>query len=645
MVRRISLSAVLVIGAALFGAAPADASSLQNVSAVTLSSTAGSVPHVRYSFSITTSSLLGPTGTITIAAPAGTVMPTGAQLHNDTTNTTISRSGTRTNGNATLTVSLCCSDAINPGDTITVTLGDITNATAGGPYSLAVSTSSDTTPLSSPAYTLGATQPVTGVTAPSLSSTAGGVPHVRYSFSFATSGGNGGLVAPGTITIAAPAGTVMPTVAQLHNDTTNTTISRSGVRSNSNATLTISLCCSDAINPGDTITVTLDDVTNPATGSGYVLNVSTSSNPTPVASPTYTLTAPQQLTGLTAVTTATASNGTVSDVFSFKPSVPTGRLLRPGTITIAGPAGTVMPTVAQIHNDTTNATFTRTGVRSNSNATLTVSLCCSDDISPGDTITVTLDGVVNPAGGPGPFDVSTSSNPLPVTTPPPTATPPPLTPPPAVTPPPGITPPPAVAPAQGAPLPPPPPVIGKTASVATEKGVVLIKRPGGAGFVPLTEAATIPVGSIVDTTHGQVGLTLAKNTAGATQRGSFSQGQFRVDQARKNPLTILSMVGGNLSRCQAKLPSGGAPKQALAAGRRRRTLFSSVHGHFRTRGRNSTATVRGTKWTMTDNCTGTITKVTRGAVTVRDLTLKKNRLVKAGHSYLARAPQRKKKRR
>jgi hypothetical protein len=35
--------------------------------------------------------------------------------------------------------------------------------------------------------------------------------------------------------------------------------------------------------------------------------------------------------------------------------------------------------------------------------------------------------------------------------------------------------------------------------------------------------------------------------------------------------------------------------------------------------------------------------VTRGVVTVRDFTLKKNRTVKAGHRYFARAPKPKKK--
>jgi ferric-dicitrate binding protein FerR (iron transport regulator) len=85
------------------------------------------------------------------------------------------------------------------------------------------------------------------------------------------------------------------------------------------------------------------------------------------------------------------------------------------------------------------------------------------------------------------------------------------------------------------------------------------------------------------------------------------------------------------------VPSGGSPKRAAAAAKhRKRSLFSNVHGHFRARGRNSTATVRGTAFTMTDSCQGTLTHVTRGSVVVRDLRLRKNRTVKAGHSYLAR---------
>jgi hypothetical protein len=191
----------------------------------------------------------------------------------------------------------------------------------------------------------------------------------------------------------------------------------------------------------------------------------------------------------------------------------------------------------------------------------------------------------------------------------------------------------------------PPPVIGKQATAAVEKGLVRVKLPGKKGFVTLTQTTSIPVGSILDTTKGQVALTFATNATGGAQRGSFSRGQFRAVQSKKNPLTTISMVGGGLDSCKTKLPKGGARKPAATAARKRhRTLFSNVKGHFRTRGRNSTATVRGTKWSVTDTCAGTTTSVTQGSVVVRDLTLRRNVLVAAGHSYFARAALRKNKR-
>jgi hypothetical protein len=46
--------------------------------------------------------------------------------------------------------------------------------------------------------------------------------------------------------------------------------------------------------------------------------------------------------------------------------------------------------------------------------------------------------------------------------------------------------------------------------------------------------------------------------------------------------------------------------------------------------------VRGTSFTMTDTCAGTLTQVKTGTVSVRDFVLRKTRTVKAGHSYFAR---------
>jgi hypothetical protein len=47
--------------------------------------------------------------------------------------------------------------------------------------------------------------------------------------------------------------------------------------------------------------------------------------------------------------------------------------------------------------------------------------------------------------------------------------------------------------------------------------------------------------------------------------------------------------------------------------------------------------VRGTIWLTADRCDGTLTKVTRGRVAVRDFRRKKTILVRTGKRYLARA--------
>ena len=66
-------------------------------------------------------------------------------------------------------------------------------------------------------------------------------------------------------------------------------------------------------------------------------------------------------------------------------------------------------------------------------------------------------------------------------------------------------------------------------------------------------------------------------------------------------------------------------------------LWGNGKGKFRTTGKYSSATVRGTIWLVEDRCDGTLTKVRRGVVSVRDIKRKKTVKVKAGHSYLARA--------
>ena len=191
------------------------------------------------------------------------------------------------------------------------------------------------------------------------------------------------------------------------------------------------------------------------------------------------------------------------------------------------------------------------------------------------------------------------------------------------------------------------PDYGKLVRLDVVKGQVFVKLPAGsarasgsaaqgAGFVPLTEARTVPVRSILDTTRGTVKLTAARNKAGKTQSGQFTAGVFQVLQSRKKSakgLTELALKGSSFKGCgAARAQSSGLSHRTI------RRLSGSANGRYRTRGRHSAATVRGTKWTVADRCDGTLTTVKRGKVEVRDFRLRKTIILAAGKRYLAKAP-------
>jgi hypothetical protein len=195
------------------------------------------------------------------------------------------------------------------------------------------------------------------------------------------------------------------------------------------------------------------------------------------------------------------------------------------------------------------------------------------------------------------------------------------------------------------------PVLGRTVTASVVRGKVLVGTRGGptirggrAGasqrfrtpvqFEPLRQERTIPVGSFLDTTRGTVELVSATGRGSRTQSGQFSAGLFQVLQSRARKakgLTELRMKGGSFKRC------GAAGRRATAALSRRRVrqLRANVHGRYQTRSRGSAATARGTIWTATDRCDGTLTSVKRGRVAVRDFRRKRTVIVRAGKSYFA----------
>jgi hypothetical protein len=208
----------------------------------------------------------------------------------------------------------------------------------------------------------------------------------------------------------------------------------------------------------------------------------------------------------------------------------------------------------------------------------------------------------------------------------------------------GAAPPPASTTPQTSSVPPPPPAAppqpkaGKSGNLQPISGFVCVAIPLKSGCLSLNGLESIPVGSVVDTTHGTAGLTVSAGH-GRTYAGTFSGGKFRFAQVYEpDPrghgllrlVTRLTLVGGNFSPC----PGGG---QFAAAARRRvaRYLEAKAAGAFRVVGASSSAVERGTQWKTEDTCDGTLTQVREGSVLVSDFGKDRKVVVTAGHSYFA----------
>jgi hypothetical protein len=174
------------------------------------------------------------------------------------------------------------------------------------------------------------------------------------------------------------------------------------------------------------------------------------------------------------------------------------------------------------------------------------------------------------------------------------------------------------------PSPAPTPVPGKSV-VAQPRGTILVRLPASKRFVRLREDQAIPLGSTVNAKRGRVVIIASER-----DRATFFGGIFRLSQSRG--LTTLTLTE-KLAPCPKR-----TAKRASAAAKKpkKRRLWGDGKGKFRTKGRYSAATVRGTRWLVQDSCAGTLTRVTQGSVTVRDGVRKKTVIVRKGKRYLAR---------
>ena len=183
-------------------------------------------------------------------------------------------------------------------------------------------------------------------------------------------------------------------------------------------------------------------------------------------------------------------------------------------------------------------------------------------------------------------------------------------------------------PAQPTPQPTPTPVVNQTVVAAEIKGTVKVQLKGTKTFVDLDATRGIPMGSTIDTRKGRVELTSVPKAGAPPEKAQFYDGLFKVTQSKG--ITTLTLT--EVLDCSKGKGASAAQKKP-----KKRKLWGDGKGAFRTAGKYSAATVRGTRWLVEDTCTTTTTKVEVGSVTVEDRIKKLKKVIRAGKRYVARA--------
>jgi hypothetical protein len=157
--------------------------------------------------------------------------------------------------------------------------------------------------------------------------------------------------------------------------------------------------------------------------------------------------------------------------------------------------------------------------------------------------------------------------------------------------------------------------------------VLVNGRPFTAGTIPFNTTVDVTRGSLVLTTS--VGRLTVRGAGGITAIFTLARGVNG-----KQRVVELRLAGGNFAACPRRRTSAGGRAAATIV----RQVWGDGKGRFRTKGRYASATVLGTNWLTSDRCDGTLVRVRRGVLQVRDIPRRRQVTVRAGGSYLAPRP-------
>ncbi len=185
----------------------------------------------------------------------------------------------------------------------------------------------------------------------------------------------------------------------------------------------------------------------------------------------------------------------------------------------------------------------------------------------------------------------------------------------------------------------PRPVLAVSGNLAPISGTVLVKLPGSKTWVLLTSLRQVPFGTIINAIHGKVSVTTV-GPHGVLQTATFYQGEFKLTQGR-NAVVVATLFGGNFSVCPTARERSHLARASSrhASGKHSvRKLWAEGHGTYSTKGNYAAGAVLGTRWLTEDLCDGTLIHVATDRVLVTNLVNHHHITIKAGHSYLVKAP-------
>ena len=190
----------------------------------------------------------------------------------------------------------------------------------------------------------------------------------------------------------------------------------------------------------------------------------------------------------------------------------------------------------------------------------------------------------------------------------------------------------------------PQPLLGKQGVARVISGKVRYRLPGQKKFRRMTDLTAIPNGTEIDARKGKVLLTVLHDASGRLDGARFYDGRFIFQPGQGRGAAHHAQAHERHARQVPQAQGGRGPARSRVAakiprsGERGRRLWGNGRGRFRTRGRYGAATVRGTKWLTDDRCDGTLVRVKRGVVAVKDLQRprKKAKLVEAGEELFVK---------